>query len=102
MPDHPVVPAPRNPPPSRYSIEWQPAAERVLRKLDKPGARRLVASITALATDPRPSGVKALTGLPGALRLRVGDYRVVYMVEDHRLLVLVVTLGHRREIYRNL
>jgi mRNA interferase RelE/StbE len=77
-----------------------PAAERTLRKLDKPIPHRLVAEIGHLAYDPRPSGVKALAGHPGALRLRVGDYRVVYRVEDKRLLVLVLDLGHRREIYR--
>jgi len=84
----------------RYDIELTPAAERTLRKLDKPIPRRLVAEIGHLAYDPRPSGVKALAGHPGALRLRVGDYRVVYRVEDKRLLVLVLDLGHRREIYR--
>jgi mRNA interferase RelE/StbE len=86
----------------RYSIEWQPAAERALRKLDKPVARRVATSIAALATNPRPAGIKTLTRLPGALPLRVDDYHVVYLVEDHRPVVLVVTLAHRQDIYRNL
>jgi mRNA interferase RelE/StbE len=84
----------------RYEVELTPAAERTLRKLDKPIARRLVVAMYNLALDPRPAGAKALAGHPGALRLRVGDYRVVYRVEDKRLLVLVLDLGHRREIYR--
>jgi mRNA-degrading endonuclease RelE of RelBE toxin-antitoxin system len=53
-----------------------------------------------LAEEPRPAGVKALQGLPGLLRLRVGAYRVLYQVHDDQLLVLVLTLGHRRDVYR--
>jgi mRNA interferase RelE/StbE len=85
-----------------FKIEWYPAAVRTLRKLDPPVARRLAAAVSALAEDPRPQQSKPLTGLPGALRLRVGDYRIVYQVDDGELRVLVVTLGHRREIYRAL
>jgi mRNA interferase RelE/StbE len=83
----------------RYEVELTPAAERTLHKLDKPIARRLVVAMYNLALVPRPSGVKA-PGHPGALRLRVGDHGVVYRVEDKRLLVLVLDVGHRREIYR--
>ena len=88
-------------PPAQYVVELAPAAERVLRKLDKPIARRLAAAMAALRHDPRPPASTPLVGHPGALRLRVGDYRVVYRVEDSRLLVLVLDLGHRREVYRN-
>jgi mRNA interferase RelE/StbE len=81
--------------PPYYAVELAPGADRTLRKLDKYVARRLVAAMMNLATDPRPAGVKALAGHPGVLRLRVGDYRVVYRVEDKRLLVLVLHVGHR-------
>jgi mRNA interferase RelE/StbE len=87
--------------PAPYVVELTPAAERTLRKLDKPIARALAAEMAQLAYEPRPAGVKALKGHRGALRLRVGDYRVVYRVEDKRLVVLVLDLGHRREIYRD-
>ena len=50
--------------------------------------------------EPRPHGAKALRGEPGLLRVRVGDYRVIYTVEDNILLVLVVRIAHRREAYR--
>ncbi|GJF02055.1 type II toxin-antitoxin system RelE family toxin [Pseudonocardia sp. D17] len=86
--------------PERYSIEVRPAAQKMLRKLDPPVSRRVLLAIQRLADDPRPAGVKALVGAPGLLRLRVGDYRVVYTVEDGRLLVVVVHLAHRREVYR--
>jgi mRNA interferase RelE/StbE len=82
-----------------YKIEWLPAAARQLRKLEKPIQKRLVLAVARLGTEPRPPGIKALTGRPGALRLRVGDWRVVYEIHDSRLVVQVVAVAHRREIY---
>lgn len=82
-----------------YRIELRPAAARQLRKLDPPTARRIQGVIALLADDPRPPASRPLTGRP-AWRVRVGDYRVVYTFEDDRLLVVAVTLGHRRDVYR--
>lgn len=84
-----------------YRVVVLPAARRRLMRLD-PAARRVGALIDSLTHDPRPAGMKALRGMPGLLRVRSGDYRVVYRVEDRELLVLVVALGHRREVYRSL
>jgi mRNA interferase RelE/StbE len=85
-----------------YEIEWTTRALRELRKLDKAAARRVLRAVTRLADDPRPAGVRALVGEPsGTLRLRVGDYRVVYPVEEGRIVVTVVRVGHRREVYRS-
>ncbi len=86
----------------RYRIEVTRDALRALAKLDKPVRRRVQVAIDGLGENPRPSGVIAMQGLRGAYRLRVGNYRVIYTVEDNRLVVLVVDLGHRREIYRDL
>jgi mRNA interferase RelE/StbE len=86
----------------RYRIEVTRDAMRALAKLDKPVRRRVQVAIDGLGENPRPSGVIALQGVHGAFRLRVGNYRVIYTVDDHRLVVLVVDLGHRREIYRDL
>jgi mRNA interferase RelE/StbE len=86
----------------RYRIEVTRDALRALAKLDKPVRRRVQVAIDGLGQNPRPSGVIALQGLRGAYRLRVGNYRVIYTVDDNRLVVLVVELGHRREIYRDL
>ena len=61
---------------------------------------RIAAAIEALAGDPRPSGVTKLRGPEAFYRIRVGDYRVVYAIEDDGLLVLVVRVAHRREVYR--
>ncbi|MGH3786679.1 MAG: type II toxin-antitoxin system RelE family toxin [Pseudonocardiaceae bacterium] len=79
-----------------------PTASKVLRKLDPPTARRIRPAIDRLALDPRPHGASALTGRPGLLRVRVGNYRIVYRVEDARLVVLVVSVDHRREVYERL
>jgi mRNA interferase RelE/StbE len=76
----------------------RPAAVRALRKLDPPVARRVQAVIALLAEDPRPPASRPLRGRP-AWRVRVGDYRVIYTIEDDVLLIVVVTLGRRRDIY---
>jgi mRNA interferase RelE/StbE len=84
---------------SAYRIELRPAAVRALRKLDPGVQLRIRGAIALLAEDPRPPGAQALRGRPG-FRVRVGDYRIIYIVDDDILLVVVVTLGHRREVYR--
>lgn len=83
---------------SEYRIELRPAAVRALRTLAPPTRRRVQGAIALLAQDPRPPAARALKGRPG-LRVRVGDYRVIYTIEDETLLVVVVTLGHRRDVY---
>ena len=85
-----------------YSIEISRDALRTLAKLDKPVRRRLQTAIDRLRDDPLPRGAVALKGLAGAYRVRAGDYRIVYTVDNGRLVVVVVDLGHRREIYRDL
>lgn len=87
--------------PPSYHVELSPAAERALRKLDKPTARRLVIAIAALGRQPRPSASTPLVGHPGVPHRRVGDYRIVYRLQDDRLIVLVLDIGHRRDIYRD-
>ena len=87
--------------PPSYQVEMSPAAEHALRKLDKPTARRLVIAIAALGRQPRPPASTPLVGHPGVLRRRVGDYRIVYRVRDDHLIVLVLDIGHRRDIYRD-
>ena len=84
-----------------YSIAFAAAAKRQFDKLPKPAQRQLGGVIAQLAEDPRPSGVAKLSGKEGLYRVRGGDYRAVYRIEDDQLLVLVVKVGHRREIYRD-
>lgn len=81
-----------------YEIRVRPAALRALKRIDRQDQARIRGAIALLAVDPRPPGAKALRGREG-LRIRVGNYRIIYLVHDDRLLVVVVTLGHRRDVY---
>jgi len=81
-----------------YRIELRPAAVRARKKLDPPIASRVRGAIALLAEEPRPPAARALRGRDG-LRVRVADYRIIYTVQDDVLLVAVVTLGHRRDVY---
>lgn len=81
-----------------YRLELRPAAVRALKKIDHKDRPRLQGAIAMLAVNPRPPGAKALRGRDG-LSVRVGNYRIIYTVQDDVLLVVVVTLGHRREAY---
>ena len=83
-----------------YRIELTKAAERDLLAVPKPVLKRLDACILGLADDPLPPGVKKLKDSNGLYRVRVSDYRVIYRIEQEILTVLVVKIGHRREVYR--
>lgn len=65
-----------------------------------PTRRRIVDAIQSLAVEPRPSACKKLAGREAAYRLRVGDYRIVYTVNDREIIVEIIRIGHRREVYR--
>ena len=84
-----------------YAVQFRPRAAKQLKALPK-GVRRTIAQvIDALAENPRPSGAVPLKGTD-FMRVRVRDYRVIYELRDDVLLVLVVRIGHRRDIYRGL
>ena len=86
----------------RYSIEFTPAAFRDLESLPRDAQKRIGKKIESLASNPRPAGAVAIKGGKGLLRLRVGFYRIIYRVENDRLLVLVIRIGHRKDVYRKL
>jgi mRNA interferase RelE/StbE len=83
-----------------YEVALAPAAARQLRKFDPQVRRRIQAAIELLATEPRPPAATRLVGGAGEWRVRTGDYRIVYEIQEERLLVLVLSAGHRREIYQ--
>ena len=83
---------------ARYRIELRPAALRALRKVDPQLRERMQGAIALLASDPRPPASRQLKGRPGR-RVRVGDYRIIYTIQDDLLLIVVVSVGHRREVY---
>ena len=83
---------------SRYRVEVRPAALRALRNVDATIRPRIEGAIALLAEEPRPPASRLLRGRPG-YRVRVGDYRIIYTVQDDVLLIVVVTLGHPRDVY---
>lgn len=83
-----------------YRITFAPSAARQLRKLDAPGRRRIQAALELLATEPRPPAATQLVGGGGEWRVRTGDFRIIYEIHDGELVVLVLAVGHRREVYR--
>jgi mRNA interferase RelE/StbE len=87
-----------------YDVRLARRAERGLRAIrsgDPRAYRRIVTSIRALADDPRPVGSKKLTAFdPPAWRIRVGDYRIVYEVDDNAVVIVVVNVAPRGEVYR--
>lgn len=85
-----------------YEVRLKPSAERALRKLPAQIRSRIGNRLDGLAGKPRPSGCEKLGGVDNLYRARVGDYRVVYQVSDDALVVLVVTIGHRGDVYRRL
>jgi mRNA interferase RelE/StbE len=82
-----------------YRVEVSRRAAKAVTSLDKPLRRKILAAIDALSGDPRPAGVKKLADQQ-AWRIRVGDYRIIYEIHDQVLLIIVVDIGHRKEIYR--
>ena len=82
-----------------YGVRLAPAAVRQVRKLDPPGRRRVQAAIDLLAEEPRPPGARQLVGGAGEWRVRTGDFRIIYDIRDGELLVLVIKVGHRRDVY---
>ena len=85
-----------------YRIEVAPEVVDALRSLPKKVHRQIARWIDALAEDPRPAGCKKLSGEEDLYRLRSGVYRILYQVREKALVVLVLRIGHRREIYRRL
>lgn len=83
-----------------YTVRITRPAKQALRKIDRKDQQRIAARINQLAADPRPEGTRKLSGEQDLYRVRVGDYRVIYQVEDQALVVLVIRIGHRRDVYR--
>jgi mRNA interferase RelE/StbE len=85
----------------QYTVDVARHAAKAIAILPRREQQRVRAAIDLLATDPRPPGCVAMSGEAHAYRVRVGDYRIVYEVIDNRLLVHVVRVGHRRDVYRH-
>jgi mRNA interferase RelE/StbE len=82
-----------------YTVQLEKRAQKQLSQIPQPFLDAIDQKILALENDPRPSGCKKLKGKEG-WRIRVGDYRVIYKIDDGILLVLVIEIGNRKNIYR--
>jgi len=83
-----------------YRVEITASAEKALASLPKADMNRVVRAIAALAQVPRPGGCRKLRGHEDVYRIRVGLYRVIYSIDDRRIIVVVLKLGHRKDAYR--
>ena len=83
-----------------YRIEFAPSAARAFKKFDAPIQNRLTPKIDTLATDPRPHGAEKLAGRENRYRIRVGDYRIIYVIDEGGRVIVIAVIGHRREVYR--
>jgi mRNA interferase RelE/StbE len=84
-----------------FRIEVSATAEKQIRKLSRDDQIRVLRAIRPLATEPTPPGPRGLRGYDDVFRIRVGRYRVLYRVEGRRLLIIILKIGRRRDIYRS-
>ena len=82
-----------------YELVIQQSASKALQRIDKPVRKRIAAAIDKFKDDPQPANATQVISVPGAWRIRVGDYRVLYEVHDLELTVLVVKIAHRSTVY---
>ena len=83
-----------------YRIEWRRSAAKELGKLPREVIRRVIGAVEQLAEDPRPSGAKKLVNAEHTYRVRVGDYRVIYSIVESALVVEIIRVRHRKDVYR--
>ena len=81
-----------------YELVYSPAASKQLEKLERAIKERIIIALERLRIKPESRDIKKLMGMPG-YRLRVGDYRIIFDIERNKLLILVLTVGHRKNIY---
>ena len=84
-----------------FRLIFRRSAARDLHRIPKRDVARILSRIRALTTEPRPRGVEKLVGQQQRYRLRQGRYRIIYEIQDEELLIVVVRVGHRRDVYRD-
>jgi len=82
-----------------YEIIFQIDIKKYLKKLPKKDGEKIIDTIEALSKDPRPRGIEKLKGLPG-YRVRAGNYRIVYTIDDGKLIICVIDVDHRKDVYK--
>ncbi|MBA3564082.1 MAG: type II toxin-antitoxin system RelE/ParE family toxin [Gammaproteobacteria bacterium] len=83
-----------------YSIEVSATAEKQIRRLGSSDRLRVLRAIQQLSHNPRPRGCRKLQGYDDVFRMRIGTHRVIYSIETRRLLIIILKVGHRKDVYR--
>ena len=83
-----------------YDIEWRPSTKKDLKRISKAEVHRIINAVEGLSDHPRPPGSTKLSGSDLTYRIRVGNYRVIYEIHDEIILIEVVKVGHRKDVYR--
>ena len=84
---------------ARYKLQWKKSAAKEIQGLETAYRGRVIAAVEALTAQPLPDGVRKLQGTSHTFRIRVGDYRVVYSLENHERILTVLRVRHRRDVY---
>ena len=85
---------------TKYKIEISSTAERQLGKINREDQIRILRSISLLAHNPRPAGCRKMKGYDDLYRIRIGNYRVIYEIDGKRIVVIILKMGHRWDVYR--
>ena len=85
---------------AKYKVEISSSAEKALKKIPRKDLIKVIETIQKLGIDPKPPGCRKLSGEEDIFRVRQGNYRIIYEVEGKKLLILVLKIGHRKDIYR--
>ena len=85
-----------------YKIEWKHSARKELKRLEKKIIPRIIEAVEALSKNPYPPGFRKITGAEHTYRIRIGEYRIVYSVESKRLIIEIIRVGHRKNVYKKL
>jgi len=85
-----------------YKIEWKASAKKELKRLPKPTVGKILAAIDSLPLNLHPQGSKKIIGSEHTYRLRAGDYRILYSVYDNYLVIEIIRIGHRKDVYKKI
>ena len=83
-----------------YKIEWKRSAIKELQRLPRQMRLKVVAAVDNLSSNPYPQGVRKLVSTENSYRIRIGDYRLLYNITQHKLIIEIIRVGHRKDIYR--
>ena len=84
-----------------YKIVWKQSAIKELRKLDKPAILKIIEAVEYLSKNPYPAGSRKLRAAEYTYRLRIGQYRIIYSIHSAMLIVEIIRIGHRKNMYKN-